>query len=280
MSSTKWKLTRYKSGGLDIAVESKGSGRETKKDFRQYDRTSTRLTCWVDMPSGKVITGLTKEDEKYFVEQLGIDLVKYPQGLAPNSRYWSENGKFLTADGIHFDEENIEDVFWIKVYSARGDVALNSTEARNNAKTEYLLSCQDSEADAKIAKRDYLINAMTLLSSMSTEDMRNHLILVNQYSATFSDKVVKDKVGDLAESNPKMFIAVNQNPDKKELLFLQELINHRLIINSGATSVYTDATGNQIAYSKDQMIAWIKNSENNAAVVGLKKQLAAIKKSK
>ena len=277
--STIHKLIRWKTGGLDITIEDSKTGRTSKKDFAQYARTKTRLTCWQEMPSGKVITGLTPEEVDYYEVELGIDKVKYPQGLQPNSRYWSENGPFLTQDGLYLDEEVPYDAMWIKVLSARGDVETSTAKAKSNPRTEYLLTNQDSEATAKVEKRDYLKKAMALLTSMSIQDMKDYLIMVNQYSTTMSERVVEDKVGDIAEGNPKLFIELYNSPDKKEKILIQELVNHRIILKSG-TSLYTDNQGQQLAYSEEQMIAYIKNPENNQVVIGFKKQLASIKKAK
>lgn len=228
MSSTRFKLTKWKSGGLDIIVESK-AGRVSSKDFKQFDKTRTRLTCGVEMPSGKVVTGLSPEDEAYYEKELGINKEKYPQGLSPNSKYWSENGVFITQDGLYLDEAVPVDAMWIKVLGARKDVAQSTKAAKENANIEYILTNQDSEAVAKIERRDYLKKAMALLSSMSPEDEKNYLIMVNQYSSTMSPNVINDKVGDLAESNPKLFLAMNEAPDKKETILLQELVNNRIV---------------------------------------------------
>lgn len=275
MSISKFKLSKWRSGGLEIAVEGK-SGRTTTKDFKQYDKTRTRLTCWQEMPSGKVVTGLSKEDEAYYEEQLGINKTKYPQGLAANSTYWSENGVYITQDGLYLDEEIPSDSMWVKVLKARKDVATSTKVARETPSIEYILTNQDAEAEAKVERRDYLKKAMALLSEMSPEDLKNYLIMVNQYSVTMSPKVIEDKVGDIAESNPKAFLTMSNHPDKDTIVLIQELINNRIITNVGST--YYDSNKTQLAYSKDQMIGFIKNKENNGVVLGFKKQLSIAKK--
>lgn len=269
----KYKLERYRSAGLSITVG------DVKRDYKIYGKTKVRIGATQDLKTGKVITGLTKEDEKYFEEEMGLD----KGTLSPSSTYWRIWGKYIGPDGIYLDDEMVEDALAIKVISARSDVATSTHEAKTKLRAasspiEYILTNAESEADGNLEKNTYLMQAMLLLNEMNIDGMREHLVMLGSSPYNMSDKLVRSKVSDLAANDSKKFVEMCNDPNKKELLFINELVNYAVVKKFGQQ--FLDSSKQVIAFNTVDMISFIKNPENSKQVIGLKKELGIKKKER
>jgi hypothetical protein len=271
----RYKLERYKSAGLSITVDG------NKKDYKVYGKTRVRIGATQDLKSKitKAITGLTPEDETYFEKELRLDAGT----LAPKSEYWRSWGIFIDMNGTYLDDELPEEALAIKVLKARPDVADSTHEAQTKLRAssspiEYVLTNAENEADANIEKTTYLMKAVMLLNEMSVEQMRDYLVMSGDSPYSMSDKLVRAKINDIAINDSKKFVAMSVDPNKKEILFINELVNYTILKKFGAQ--FIDQNQQTIAYSMPDMISFVKNPENSKQVAGLKKELSLKKKER
>jgi hypothetical protein len=271
----KYKLERYKSAGLSITLDGKS------KDYKVYGKTRVRIGASQDLKSKvtKAITGLTKKDEEYFEEKLRLE----KGSLAPQSHHWRSWGIYIDMNGTYLDDELDEDALAIKVLKARPDVADSTHEAKTKLRAasspiEYVLTNAENEADGNIEKTTYLMKAMLLLNEMNVEQMREYLVMTGDSPYNMSDKLVRDRVSGVAVNDSKKFVDMSNDVDKKELLFINELVNYTVLKKFGAQ--FIDSNQQVIAYNQPDMISFIKNPENSKQVAGLKKELSLRKKER
>jgi hypothetical protein len=271
----KFKLERYKSAGLSITVDG------NKRDYKVYGKTRVRIGATQDLKSKttKAITGLTPEEEKYFEKELRLTEGE----LSPKSDYWRSWGIFIDMNGTYLDDELIEEALAIKVLKARSDIADSTHEAQTKLRAssspiEYILTNADSEAEAANEKTTNLMKAMLLLNEMNVEQMRDYLVMTGNIPNSMSDKLVRAKVSEVAVNDSKKFVDMMDDPNKKEILFINELVNYTILKKFGAQ--FIDANKQVIAFSQPDMINFIKNPENSKQVAGLKKELSLKKKER
>jgi hypothetical protein len=265
-----YKLEKVNNSTLEIRVDDK------KKDVKVFSRSRQRVGATQDLKSkvSRAITGLDKDKQKYFEEKLYLEAGE----LAPNSKYWNAWGVYITEIGTFLDTEYPEDELAIEVLLARGDVAQSSVEAnRDKVKWQYILKSEETEAAKKTEDRDTKVKAFLLYDSMNSEQMREFLVTVGENPVNMSDKIVRDRVGDIAEREPKKFLGMADHPYKKEITFINELINNTVLKRHNKQILTMD--NHVIAYSQDEMIKFIKDPTNAQVIVGYKKQLKENKKS-
>jgi hypothetical protein len=271
----RFKLEKYKSAGLAITVN------DQKKDYKVYGKTRTRIGATQDLKSKitKAITGLSEKDEEYFEKELRLE----KGTLSPKSPYWRSWGIFIDMSGTYLDDELPEDALAIKVLKARPDVADSTHEAKtklraSNSPIEYVLSNAENEADSNIESTTNLMKAMLLLNEMNVEQMRDFLTMRGELPNSMSDKLIRARVNDIAINESKKFIDMMDDPNKKDILFINELVNYTILKKFGAQ--FIDANKQIIAFSMPDMISFIKNPENSKQVAGLKKELSLKKKER
>jgi hypothetical protein len=271
----KYKLERFKSAGLSITVDG------NKKDYKVYGKTRVRIGATQDLKSKitKAITGLTKKQEEHYEDSLRLER----GSLAPQSPFWRSWGIYIDMNGTYLDDELPEEALAIHVLKARPDVADSTHEARTKLRAssspiEYVLTNAENEAEANIESTTYLMKAMLLLNEMSIEQMREHLIMIGDSPYNMSDKLIRSKINDMAINESKRFFDLSTDVHKKEILFINELVNYTILKKFG--SQFIDANQQIVAFSMPDMISFIKNPENSKQVAGLKKELSVAKKER
>lgn len=268
----KYHLKRWKSHGLNITVDG------VKRDYDVFKTARTRVGAGQDLKTAKVINGLTKEEEEYFEKEMGLE----KGTLSVNSKFWRTWGVWMSQGGTYLDDEITEDALAVKVLSARDNIALSTHEAKTqlraaNSPIEYVLTNIESEADATVEKTTYTIQAVTLLGEMNIEQMREYLVMTGVSPYSMSDKLVKSRVSEIALNDSKKFVEMCTDANKKELIFINELVNYTILKKFGAQFL-SPGNPDPIAFNMQDMIMFIKNPENSKQVAGLKKELAIKKR--
>lgn len=269
---SKYKLQRYKSAGLTITVDGR------IKDYMTYNNSKVRIGATQNLKTGRVITGLTEEDQAYFERELNLNAGE----LSPKSKFWNSWGVIIESSNTKvLDDEVPEDALAIKVLIARDDVATSTHDAKTklraaNSPIEYILTNSDSEADGANEKMTWLTKAVLLLSEMNVEQMRDYITMTGGSHISMSDKLVKAKVSEVATTDSKKFVEMSDNPNKKEILLINELVNYAVIKKFNSQFIGSDK--NIIAFNLPDMISFIKNPENSKQVAGLRKELAIKKR--
>jgi hypothetical protein len=264
-----YKLEKINNSTLEIRVNDK------KKEVKVFSRSRQRIGAAQDLKSKMVraVTGLSTEEQREFEKKLYLA----EETLIPTSKYWYTWGVYITELGTFLDTEYPEDELAIKVLLARGDVASSSIEAAaDKVKYQYVLKSEETEAIKKTEDRDIKIKAFLLYDGMNSEQMREFLITIGENPINMSDKIVRERVGDLAEREPKKFLSMADHPYKKEIHFINELVNHAVLKRHNKQILTID--NHVIAYNEAEMIKFLKDSANSQIIVGYKKQLKENKK--
>lgn len=206
--------------------------------------------------SGKVYTGLTKEDAARLEKEMGYD-----EGtLSPSSKFWDMfflkidgSRKTKKADpmgeGIPYIEIDTNTPYGeLQYLHALGHkrVAVGKSDLKPG--TEYILINEDEEARKSNIESKKRREALREFEKMTIDDMRKALRLFGKNSREMSSEVIEDTMSNIAEKMPEQFLSKWTHNKNRELQFIiEEGVSKNVIRKSRSVYYYgTDIIGNSL----------------------------------
>jgi hypothetical protein len=226
-------------------------------------------------PLGILNTGLTQDDESRLEKSLGL-----PQGelSRSNIKYWSEYTVKIPSDGLTLDLSLPEHELQYKVLIAKNStVAKSLQEAATKPKCQFVITSEESEASAEVDTKEYIPRAWAIYESKSVEEMKDILAAFGKNMHLSSNAVVKKALMNQIEADPKIFVETLNDPNFKNVVFINKLINNRVISKKGTSFTFD---GEVIATGVDGLIAYLASPVNQnilaAMSIRLKQALAPV----
>lgn len=222
-------------------------------------------------------TGLTPEEEKYYEDKLGLK----PNELNSHSDWWSDVFNvqhaikpFNTKSTTLVINSPLNEIKY-KVLLACSKVA-NSELEKGNPNAEFYIV--DEEAKAKVESEifDYEMECMELIINLSPEKKRQALRLFGKKGVdTLSESVVKSELHKESKKDPKLFIDTLKDKKLNTKLFMEELLDYRIISRKGNYFMNGEDT---IASSTDECVEYLEDVKNQSVVLAMTTRLKKLKK--
>lgn len=264
-----YKLHRAK--GSDFVKDKQGKG------IKHYAGRVNRIAVAYDKHG--YLTGLTKDQERFFEKEMDL-----PEGTLKRN-FKPEGMKDFYADwylevgngGLELDDAHPQDALNVAILKQKENVATSLKEIHKQG-VDYVLTSEDADAKQAIDERTWKVKAFAHLAKMTPEDMRNYLVATGKKVAGLSPDAIESKVGDAAESEPRKFMQLVQDPDLDLLVFVNDLLQYNVLSNHGAQIV--DSTGTVVAMRKADLVEKFKEADFQPAYITYQKELKNKKKAK
>lgn len=216
----------------------------------QYKNCHTTIAPYLTR-TGRLYTGLSKEDETRLGEKLRMD-------LSNTSPFWvTFNIKIGTKDLVLDLEDSYDELRYIFL---KGHKRVANGLGDRKATANYVIINEEAEAKEMNIRSKIKRQALREFDKMSVNDMRKCLRIMGNRAEGMSNEVVEQKLGELVETNPADFIDKWVNNTRKETEFLvQEAVAKNVLRKN--KNIYKYGT-DIIGHSLDEVVSYIEKPEN------------------
>jgi hypothetical protein len=215
---------------------------------------------------GKLNTG--SEDD-----QEAIEAYQEATGKTVDQSFWHKY-KIMFTDEEKFIPYTAENRIAINLLKSHPKFA-NGPEEMDDWTKEYMIIDEEAEARKKVQSRELRKTAYALLDKLSQNEMYDFMYLYGVDVSDMSADIVKDKLFDRLEQNPKKFIRMFEDAQRKDRQFIEKAIAKKLLRRNGSAiyhGVESD-TPMLLGNNMEQAIAFLKDPENQQFYINLKKEL-------
>ena len=225
------------------------------------------------------VTGLTPEEEKFFEDELGLKRGE----LAKHSKWWGEvfniehviklNNNKETRISLYDPISKLKE----KVLRARKDIA-NSEIEKNHPWIDFYIVDEEAKAKAESEIFDYEWEAMELLLKLNPEEKRASLRLFGKKGVdSLTELMLKSELTKELKKDPKAFCEVLKDKKLRTRMFIEELLEYKLITRSGNYYKHGEDT---IGSSTEEVIEYFEDIKNQSVILALTTRLKKAKKDK
>lgn len=177
----------------------------------KYTGTTDVISPALNGKTGEHITGLTKEDERYFETELGLKLGE----LKARSPFWETYSLVIPIGGIEINKDNVAfeqleptEQLLIKFLKAHPLVAPSYAQMFKDPKYRYVLIDEQEVAETKNKEREATSKAFSILHGLSLEQVVGVLKVLGYQTESMNYASLYNAVGTLVEQDPKKFLEV------------------------------------------------------------------------
>jgi hypothetical protein len=216
----------------------------------------------MDSATGYYKTGLSKEEEKFFEEELAL-----PKGTLAktNGAFWGSclNLRIPNDKQYIFNIGTIMDEIKFRALTNRGNVAKNEILLKSTPMAEFYVVDEEAKAKVEELEIDYKLECYDAYKELSLDERKGYLKLFGGYRGldTMSEKVVNTSLFKEIEKNPAKFMSFVKNPDVKLMIDIEEMIEAGVLVKKGSFYTYQNET---IGNSVDAVVAFFKDLRNQS----------------
>lgn len=200
--------------------------------------------------SGRLYTGLTREDEDRLSKQLGFD-------LRPGSDFWSTFRVRIAGDDLILDLKDPMDELKYLFLKEHKRVRKGLSDIKPTA--NYVLVNKEEEAQkindfARVKRRAY-----KEFDKMTPSDMRKALRILGHSANNVGEEVVESRLNEFIENAPNKFIEkwVDNKHRNTEFLVKEAISSNVIRRNKNIYKYGSDIIGNSL----EEAIAYLDNPE-------------------
>lgn len=241
-----------------------------------YPRSTERMVAALSLHG--YVTGLTEQEEKYYEKELGL---KEGELNCHNDKFWGEIFNVKYAPNLNKTKptrlilDSPVAQLQYKVLLASHRVAKSEIE-KNKAGIDFYIVDEETTAKLENEVFDAELEAMELLATLKPEEKRASLRLFGRKGIEdLSESVVKSELRKEMKKDPKLFLSILQDKSLKTKMFLEELIEYRIIGRKGNYFTNGDDT---IASSTDECVEYLEDVKNQSVVLAMGTKLKKLKK--
>ena len=223
----------------------KSLNKNTWAGVSQYKNCTTSLSPYFTR-SGRIYTGLEKEDEERLGEKLRID-------LSPSSPFWSTFHIKLGSKDLILD---ITDPYEeLKYLFLKNHKRIADGLADRKPTANYVIINEESEAKEENKRNQLKRRALRELDKLSIGDMRKCLRILGNKADEVSNEIVEQRLSNIVENDPSTFIDKWVDNKKKETEYLvQDAVAKNVIRKNKNVYKYgTDIIGHNLEAAIDYL---------------------------
>jgi len=201
--------------------------------------------------SGRLYTGLTREDEERLGKELGLD-------LRSGSEFWNTFRVRVTGEDVILNTDDPMDE--MKYLFLRGHKRVKNSLEEMKPTANYVLVNKEDVAQktnefARIKRKAY-----KELDKMSMDEMRKALRIFGQNPNSVSDDIVEARLNEYVENSPGKFIDkwVNNKNRNTEFLVKEAISNNVIRRNKNIYKYGSDVIG----HNMQEVVDFLDNPEN------------------
>lgn len=216
----------------------------------QYKDCSTSLGPYFTR-SGRVYTGLSKENEERLGGKLRMD-------LSPASKFWDTFHIKMTDKDMILDTEDPYDELKYHFLKSHKRVANGLSDRKATANYVIINEVEEAKELNKYNKQKR--KAFKEFDKLSFDDMRKCLRLYGHKSDSLDNEIVEQKLGDLVEADPTKFLLKWVDNDSRETEFLigEAVAKNVVRKNKNVYKYGTETLGHNI----EEAIDFLNNAEH------------------
>lgn len=232
-----------------MKITLKHINRHTWSGVKRYKNCVDSLGSYFTR-SGRLYTGLNKEDQKRLEEALGFD-------LRPGSDFWDTFRVRVSGDDVILDTSDPMDELKYLFLKAHKRVKNGLDDVKPTA--NYVLVNKEEEAQKTNEYARTKRKAYKEFDKMSFKDMRKALRILGQNSNNVGDEVVEARLNEFIENAPSKFLEKwTDNKSRNTEFLIKEAISSNVIRRNKNVYKYGSDV---IGHSMQEAVDYIDNPE-------------------
>lgn len=253
-----------------VKVDAFGAANKMEDKNNIYDDSITSMISPFMDKNGRMITGLTKEEEAHYESKLEL-----PKGKLNNqSDYWFGPEMRIRVEGtsskIFIDDALGE--LKAKMLKAQPIVA-TSMRNYNPERHEYVMYEPEVEAEFELAKIDVELEAGEEFAKLTSSEIKELSTFYKLPTKGVADKVAKTNLYKEVKKQPKKFLTLRKDPYYQTKLFINNCVKEGVLKQNNKGYFWADDSTVPLSYSMEQFVEMLENKENQDLKIRLKQEL-------
>jgi len=201
--------------------------------------------------SGRVYTGLEKEDEERLGEALSLD-------LRSTSDFWNTFRIRIADEDVILDTTDAMDE--LKYLFLKGHKRVSPSLSERKPTANYVLINQEKEAEKSNEYNRTKRKALAKLDGMTSNEMAKALRIYGYRTENITSEVIENRLSELVEDNPNKFFEkwVDNSHRQTEWLVKEAIAKNVIRKNKNLHKYGTETLGNSL----EETIYYLDNPEN------------------